>query len=157
MILEEALASVRFDAVIALQRDQDFSGNPMPFIYEHGNSIDEWPELKPQTLGRTAAEVKRARAKALFRRRHRLRSDLMVELRKRGIQTEYSAAGPLFAKFGDDEHLLLAHHRARRGREFPDDSSSPSPASWRFGEVLRHRNRSASGAGIGSVVAPEMA
>jgi hypothetical protein len=104
---KEALASVSFDAVFRpLQRDRDFIGEPRQVMDEHGNSVDEWPELKSEALEELVAAVKRAHAQALFRRRHRLRSDLVVELKKRGIQTEYSAAGPLFAKFGEDEHLL---------------------------------------------------
>jgi hypothetical protein len=115
---KEALTSVSFDAVVALQRDRDFGADPRPLKDEHGNAIDEWPELKPEALGNVVAEVKRAHAQALFRRRHRLRSDLVVELRRRGIQTEYSAAGPLFAKFGDDEHLLWPITRPAEVEDF---------------------------------------
>lgn len=139
----EALASVSFDAFMVLKRDEDFSGTPRAVKDEHGNSIDEWPELKSESLGRVVAEVKRAHSQALFRRRHRLRSDLVVELRKRGIKTEYSAAGPLFAKSGDDEHLLWPITRPAEVEDFRTTHQAhrlrPNVSAKSFGIVIGPR------------------
>jgi hypothetical protein len=101
------LASIDFDARESL-RVSDFQG-PTKSVPEPDGSgaVDQWSELTPSALDRVAAKVKSAHAKALFRRRHTLRADVVAAVNaERGVHATYSATGPITVVCGSDQHLM---------------------------------------------------
>jgi hypothetical protein len=86
----------------------DFAGDPKPVPNPErpGEMMNQWPELKDDTLASVVGQIKTAHAKALFRRRHILRQDLVAALKSSGVDAQYRAVGPLVVKVGADEHLI---------------------------------------------------
>lgn len=84
----------------------EFVGEPAPVEdpKNPGVFLDQWPKLREEALNRVVSVIKQAHTDSLFRRRHRLRADLVSELKKRGVQAEYCAVGPLLV--GPDQHML---------------------------------------------------
>lgn len=72
-----------------------------------GGKVDQWPELESKAIDRVVAKIKASHAQALFRRRHRLRADVVAALNAEpGVQAQYSAVGPLDVVCGADEHVV---------------------------------------------------
>jgi hypothetical protein len=114
----DRITAISFDARVDLGA-KDFTGapKPVPDPDRGGAMSDQWPELDKPVLLRAVAAVKDAHAAALFRRRHRLRADLVAELNKQNVQAQYAAAGPLRVKTAAAEHLLWL---ATRPPDTPD-------------------------------------
>lgn len=86
---------------------EDFTGPPEDCHVNGGGTVKQWPRLTNDALDDAVAVVKEAHAEALFRRRHRLRLDLVTVLSQEpGVRAAYSAVGPLKVAFGGDDHLL---------------------------------------------------
>jgi len=105
--VKDLLASIASDARENL-KTSDFVGPPArttdPSV---PGSIDQWPALTSQAVDRVVAQIKAAHAAALFRRRHRLRGDIVAALNAvAGVQAQYSAVGPLKVVCGSDEHIV---------------------------------------------------
>lgn len=86
----------------------DFVGPTKAVPASNGaETFDQWPELKSEALDRVVAKIKTVHAVALFRRRHRLRGDVVAALRdETGINVTYCAVGPMTVIRGADQHLL---------------------------------------------------
>jgi hypothetical protein len=104
----EALPSTTIGPVLELKDPTDFAGpsRTVPDPARAGVTVTEWPALTKDAEDRVVAEIKQAHADALFRRRHRLRTDLVEALRAGGIPTQYTAVGPLIVSHSPDEHLV---------------------------------------------------
>ena len=102
------MPSTTIGPVLKLRNPDDFVAGPrtVPDPAHTRVTVTEWPELTKQTEDRLVADIKQAHAEALFRRRHRLRTDLVAVLNTAGIQTQYTAVGPLHVRYPPDEHLV---------------------------------------------------
>src|SRR6202044_3591624 len=70
-------------------------------------TVGEWPRLTSAALDRVVAKIKVVHATALFRRRHRLRGDVVAAVNaEHGVKTAYSAIGPLTVVCGAAQHLV---------------------------------------------------
>ncbi|WP_413988039.1 toll/interleukin-1 receptor domain-containing protein [Labrys okinawensis] len=105
----DALTSVSADARLVLDR-KDFTGAPVPHkvidALRGEVTVDEWPKLEDDALQRLVAKVKEVHAAALFRRRYRLRTDVVAALNKGGLATQYSAVGPIRIAQGSAKHTV---------------------------------------------------
>ena len=102
------IRSIAFDAREDLQRS-DFAKGPqsVPDPNAPDTLVHQWPELVSGALDRVVDKIKTAHAQALFRRRHRLRGDVVAALNAvPEVHAEYRAVGPLLVMAGDDEHVL---------------------------------------------------
>ncbi|MBZ5581050.1 MAG: toll/interleukin-1 receptor domain-containing protein [Acidobacteriia bacterium] len=102
---EDRLASISFDGRLVLG-EEEFKGEPVPVADpDRGGAMsDQWPELRD--AARVVAQLKETHAAALFRRRHRLRADLVAELRDQKADVDYADAGPLTVRTSTGDHLL---------------------------------------------------
>jgi hypothetical protein len=101
---DELLSSIAYDARESLERS-DFVKDPTKVLDPDGQDmVDQWPELNKEAVARVVTRIKSAHADALFRRRRRLRGDVVAALRGAGVDVEYSEVGPLFA--GPDGHVV---------------------------------------------------
>ena len=115
---KEQLRSIHFDARMELnQTDFTAAATPVADPDRKGALSDQWPELSKAVLAGAVAKVKVAHADALFRRRHRLRADLVAELQTQKVDVRYGAAGALSVKTGNGEHLVWL---ATRPPDTPD-------------------------------------
>jgi hypothetical protein len=97
----DVLASVTPDLRERLA-GSDFAMEPL----DGPDHAKQWRKLTDEALDRVVAEIKKAHADALFRRRHRLRTDLVAALGASGVEVEYQAVGVLKVPCGDDEHVV---------------------------------------------------
>lgn len=100
-----------------LDRDADLTAPPIRRKVED-EEVDEWQRLVKAAEDRAVARIKQAHADALFRRRHRLRADLVAELTKQGVQAIYRAVGPLTVGSSGHEHLLWLTTRPAEVEDF---------------------------------------
>jgi hypothetical protein len=102
-----ALRSITADAREPL-KDADFTGPPTLVVDPvTAKTLNQWPELVPEATDRIVARIKKTHAHALFRRRHRLRVDVVAALNaESGVHTQYCAVGPLKVVCGSDEHVV---------------------------------------------------
>lgn len=112
----EALRSIPFDAREELDLT-DFTKGPqrVPDLTGVG-TLDEWPELTAAALERVVAKIKTAHAQALFRRRLRLRADVVAALNTAGVGVDYSEVGPLFV--GPHKHVVWLTTRPPEVEDF---------------------------------------
>lgn len=105
----DGLISVSADARIDLDA-KDFTGAPIPqkvIDPLRGEVVvDEWPKLEGEALRRLVTKVKEVHAAALFRRRHRLRTDVVAALNKGGLAAQYGAVGPIRIAQGTVKHTV---------------------------------------------------
>jgi TIR domain-containing protein len=112
----EVLRSIPYDAREDLD-PADFVKGPRPVPDPSGvGTLDEWPVLTPAALDRVVARIKTAHAQALFRRRVRLRADVVAALNTAGIHVDYSDVGPLFA--GPHGHVVWLTTRPPEVEDF---------------------------------------
>ena len=97
----DVLASVTPDLRERLA-GSDFAMEPL----DGPDHAKQWRKLTDKALDRVVAEIKKTHADALFRRRHRLRTDLVAALGASGVEVEYQAVGVLKVPCGDDEHVV---------------------------------------------------
>jgi hypothetical protein len=104
----EALRSTTIGPVLKLDGGKDFVGSPrtVPDPGQLGSTVLEWPALTKHVENRAVAAIKEAHADALFRRRHRLRTDLAEALRNEGIAADDATVGPMRVSHPPDEHLV---------------------------------------------------
>jgi hypothetical protein len=116
---KERLAAISTDARLELL-EKDFTAPPKPVPDpDRGGALsDQWQELDGTPLEKVVAAVKTAHAAALFRRRHRLRVDLVAALLDKKLDARHTAVGPLRVKSGDQEHLLWLATRPPETEDF---------------------------------------
>jgi hypothetical protein len=105
---EEAIPSTTIGPRLKLHDPEDFVGSfrEVPDPLQGELLVKEWPAVRKEVENRLVGEIKSAHAEALFRRRHRLRTDLVEALRAEGIEAPYSAVGPLHVSHPPDEHIV---------------------------------------------------
>jgi len=116
---QEVIPSVSFDSRVALTKT-DFICEPTEERVATNKMIrmKQWSALTDNALEGVVADIKRTHASALFRRRHRLRSDLVAQLRTKGLAVQYQSAGPLLVTWGTDEHLIWPTTRPPEVEDF---------------------------------------
>jgi hypothetical protein len=106
----QALVSTTYGPCLLLTPN-DFGTAPglVPRPAPFSGKMNEWQRLSDSpggALERSVTMIKTAHADALFRRRHRLRADLVAALLSEGLRADYRALGPLVVGNGPDEHLV---------------------------------------------------
>ncbi len=114
--VKDVLAGVSFDAREDLKKT-DFVAPPVQVVDPRTREKhDQWPELKDEPLDRVVSRIKTTHAQALFRRRHRLRIDVVAGLKAAGIDTEHDAVGPLYV--GKSRHVVWLTTRSPEVDDF---------------------------------------
>jgi hypothetical protein len=116
---KKRLPAISFDSRKDLN-EANFLADPKPVEDPDRKKAlsNQWPELKDEVLKEVVGEIKRAHAAALFRRRHRLRVDLVDALCQKNVDAEYTAVGPLRVKANRVEHLLWLATRPPETADF---------------------------------------
>ena len=133
---DAALASIAPDARERLTA-ADFVGPPRSVADPSGSgSVDEWPELTTEAIRRVVARVKTSHAQALFRRRHRLRGDVIAALNaENGVKATGGAVGAMRVICGSQEHIIWLTTRPPEVDDFRSlhgahlARTSPTPGS----------------------------
>jgi hypothetical protein len=94
------------------------------FIDGQPDKDGAWGKLKDDRVAELVAEVKRVHADALFKRRERLRSDIVSALLAKGVQISYSAVGPFRINKRSIDHLICTTTRPPEVNDFHDLYSS---------------------------------
>lgn len=115
-------ATAAVDATDALVRLalNDFTSAPsaLPDPDDASATLTQWPRLTDAALDRVIAEIKSSHADVLFRRRHRLRTDVAYALRAAGVDCDCPAVGPLVARTTAGEHLVWVTTRPPQVEDF---------------------------------------
>ena len=93
---------------------------------ETGAAYKQWGELTQQALARVVKDTKRVHAEALFKRRHRLRADIVATFMAKGVPVQYSAVGPFQVSENGVDHLICTTARPPEVNDFHDLHSSCS-------------------------------
>lgn len=101
----DLLASVTPDLRVPLEKPGFKAKGPVKVTIDKVD-IDQWQELEPDTLVEVIREIKKTHALALFRRRHRLRIDIVSALKAKGVDVQHSAVGALNIVRGDETHVI---------------------------------------------------
>jgi hypothetical protein len=84
----------------------DFTGPPTPTTDSAGKTYQQWPLLVRASEDRVVGAIQATHADATFRRRHRLRLDIVSALRNSGVPCTYSSLGPLTATVRSSPQLI---------------------------------------------------
>ena len=100
--VEDLLTSV--DARESLEC-KDFEKQPVE-VEVNGEKVRQWQELSGEKLDDVIAKIKQAHADALYRRRYRLRKDIVSAFSDQGMIVVYQSVGAMKVVRGSDHHVL---------------------------------------------------